>query len=123
MLLYAIEQSLMPARRGKRYEWEIARESGDALSTTFLDFDWADEVLHAAIARRTLRARFRGGLAQARRRADALWNRIARALERSPMPADAPPTDWWERFVECALGRRAAPVAKTHVKDWRPLSA
>jgi hypothetical protein len=123
ILLYAIEQSLMPARRGKRYEWEVARESGDALSTTFQDFDWADEVLHVAIARRTLRHRLKGGLEQARRRADRLWKRIARQLERSPMPEDAPPQDWWEKFVEKTLGQRSAAVGKTHVKDWRPLSA
>lgn len=123
ILLYAIEQSLMPARRGKRYEWEVARESGDALSTTFQDFDWADEVLHVAIARRTLRSRFKGGLDEARRRADTLWRRISRALERSPLPQDAPRPDWWEAFVESALGVRSAPVGQTHVKDWRPLSA
>lgn len=123
ILLYAIEQLLMPARRGKRYEWELARESGDALSTTFQDFDWADEVLHVAIARRTLRGRLRGGLDQARRRAAALWKRIARALERAPLPDDAPRPDWWENFVESTLGWRPVPVGKTHVKDWRPLSA
>jgi hypothetical protein len=123
ILLYAIEQSLMPARRGKRYEWEIAREAGDPLSTTFQDFDWADEVLHVAIARRQLRPDFKGGLEEARRRSDKLWARISRALEDEPMPDDAPPPDWWERYVESVLGRAPEPVAQTDVKDWRPLSA
>jgi len=123
ILLYAIEQSLMPARRGKRYEWGIARQAGDALVTTFQDFDWADEVLHVALARRHLRGEFQGGLEEARRRADQLWERIAQALERDPLPEDAPPPDWWEKFVAGVLGRPAAPVEKTHVKDWRPLSA
>jgi hypothetical protein len=45
-VLYFIEQGLMP-RTGKRYEWEIAKQSGDRLAQLFQDFDWADEVLHA----------------------------------------------------------------------------
>lgn len=123
ILLYTIEQSLMPARRGKRYEWEIARQSGDALSTTFQDFDWADEVLHVAIARRQLRPDFKGGLEEARSRSDKLWTRIARALTRQPMPEDAPPAGWWGDFVASVLGQAPAPVQETDVKDWRPLSA
>lgn len=50
-VLYFIEQGLMP-KTGKRYEWEVGRESGDALSRLFQDFDWADEVLHSQIGRR-----------------------------------------------------------------------
>jgi hypothetical protein len=123
ILLYAIEQSLMPARRGKRYEWMLARKARDPLSTTFQDFDWADEVLHVAIARRHLRGDLKGGLEEARRRADDLWVRIAQRIESEPLPADAAPADWWERFAESVLGKKPAPVPETHVKDWRPLSA
>ncbi len=50
-VLFFIEQGLMP-RTGKRYEWEVATESGDRLARLFQDFDWADEVLHAQIGRR-----------------------------------------------------------------------
>ncbi|MDX1965132.1 MAG: hypothetical protein SFX18_18455 [Pirellulales bacterium] len=49
-VLYFIEQGLMP-RSGKRFEWEVGTASGDELSKTFQDFDWADEVLHARIGR------------------------------------------------------------------------
>jgi hypothetical protein len=49
-VLYFIEQGLM-TKTGKRYEWEVGQESGDALIATLQDFDWADEVLHAAIGR------------------------------------------------------------------------
>jgi hypothetical protein len=49
-VLYFIEQGLMP-RTGKRFEWEVGSASGDPLSKTFQDFDWADEVLHARIGR------------------------------------------------------------------------
>ena len=50
-VLYFIEQGLM-SRTGKRYEWEVGRASGDPLSGLFQDYDWADEVLHAAIGRK-----------------------------------------------------------------------
>jgi len=49
-VLYFIEQGLMP-KTGKRYEWEVAQEAGNPLSTLFQDYDWADEVLHAKIGR------------------------------------------------------------------------
>ena len=45
-VLFAIEQGLMK-RTGKRYEWEVAGQSGVPLAELFQDFDWADEVLHA----------------------------------------------------------------------------
>jgi len=49
-VLYFIEQGLM-AKTGKRYEWEVALGSDIPLLATMQDFDWADEVLHAAIGR------------------------------------------------------------------------
>lgn len=49
-VLYFIEQGLMP-KSGKRYEWEVGQKSTNALSATFQDYDWADEVLHARIGR------------------------------------------------------------------------
>jgi len=47
-VLYFIEQGLMP-KNGKRYEWEVALASKNALAALFQDYDWADEVLHARI--------------------------------------------------------------------------
>ena len=49
-VLYFIEQGLMP-KTGKRHEWEVATTADNALSSTFQDFDWADEVLHARVGR------------------------------------------------------------------------
>ena len=49
-VLYFIEQGLM-TKTGKRYEWEVGLESGIPLMATIQDYDWADEVLHAAIGR------------------------------------------------------------------------
>ena len=49
-VLYFIEQGLM-TKTGKRYEWELGVESGIPLIRTIQDYDWADEVLHAALGR------------------------------------------------------------------------
>jgi hypothetical protein len=49
-VLYFIEQGLMN-KTGKRFEWETGVRSGDPLMATIQDYDWADEVLHAAIGR------------------------------------------------------------------------
>ncbi|MSR53283.1 MAG: hypothetical protein EXS09_08320 [Gemmataceae bacterium] len=49
-VLYFIEQGLM-TKAGKRFEWEVGVDSGIPLMATIQDFDWADEVLHAAIGR------------------------------------------------------------------------
>jgi hypothetical protein len=49
-VLYFIEQGLMP-KNGKRHEWEVSLASRNELASTFQDFDWADEVLHARFGR------------------------------------------------------------------------
>jgi hypothetical protein len=49
-VLYFIEQGLM-TRTGKRYEWEVGKDSGLPLVATIQDYDWADEVLHAQLGR------------------------------------------------------------------------
>ncbi len=49
-VLYFIEQGLMP-KTGKRFEWEVSIMGKNPLATTFQDYDWADEVLHARVGR------------------------------------------------------------------------
>lgn len=49
-VLYFIERGLMP-NSGKRFEWEVALQSENALAAVFQDYDWADEVLHSNIGR------------------------------------------------------------------------
>lgn len=120
ILLYAIEQSLMPRDRGKPYEHRVATESGDALSRLFHDFDWADEVLHVDIARRCLKPELPGGLAEARARADELWARIEQRLAAEPPHDGRAVEDWWPQFVQQVTGRTPAPVGDTHVAHWRP---
>lgn len=73
-VLYFIEQGLM-TRTGKRYEWEVGLESGLPLMATIQDYDWADEVLHAAIGREWYIPQF-GSLKKALEYGDACWSRI-----------------------------------------------
>ncbi|TWT94654.1 hypothetical protein [Stieleria varia] len=73
-VLFFIEQNLMP-KNGKRYEWEVATQSGDPLSKLFQDFDWADEVLHAQIGRRWYVPQF-GNLSEALAYGDKCWSQV-----------------------------------------------
>ncbi|MFL5593110.1 MAG: hypothetical protein ACJ785_00675 [Gemmatimonadaceae bacterium] len=105
ILLYAIEQSLMPAESGKRFEYETAVEAGDDLSVHFHDYDWADEVLHAQIGRNALK---REGIARddAIARGQAIHERTWQNLEQ--YKSREPQVNWWPDFVKRVLGRDSA---------------
>ncbi|BFT72123.1 hypothetical protein [Paenibacillus sp. P36] len=52
-LTIAIEKAAMKYPPGKREEWEFCRDVvKDPLMTTFQDFDWADEVVHAGFGQK-----------------------------------------------------------------------
>jgi hypothetical protein len=108
MMLFAIEQSLMPGETGKRFEYDTAVEARDALSAHFHDYDWADEVLHAQIGRRALK---RDGVTpnDARDRAVAIHDKTWAALE-GYRHLDAQ-RDWWPAFVRKTLGRESEAAA------------
>jgi hypothetical protein len=73
-VLYFIEQGLMP-KTGKRFEWEVAQQSGNPLSALFQDFDWADEVLHARIGRDWYLKEF-ANTTEAIKYGDQCWSRV-----------------------------------------------
>jgi hypothetical protein len=73
-VLFFIEQGLM-TRTGKRFEWEVATESGIPLLATLQDFDWADEVLHAQLGRKWYIPEM-GDLKKALDYGDRCWSRI-----------------------------------------------
>lgn len=73
-VLFFIEQGLMP-KTGKKFEWEVAMQSGDPLSGMFQDFDWADEVLHAQIGRRWYVPKF-SSLSEALSYGDDCWSKV-----------------------------------------------
>ena len=105
IVLFAIEQSLMPGETGKRFEYETARAAGDELSAHFHDYDWADEVLHAQIGRRMLR---RDGITsdEARERAQAIHERTWAALAQYTSRGEQ--RNWWPDFVRRVLGHASA---------------
>jgi hypothetical protein len=107
ILLYAIEQSLMPADTGKRSEYETAVEAGDELSAHFHDFDWADEVLHAQIGRRWLNDE---GITvrDALKRGEDIHERTWAALQQYQESDGPDPWEWWRGFVRRELGRESA---------------
>lgn len=102
LLLYAIEQSLMPGDTGKRLEYNIAREAGDELSAHFHDYDWADEVLHAQTGRKWLQPKGQQTLDEGKAVHDKTWA----ALE--PYRGLQPQREWWSEFVSSVLGRPSA---------------
>ncbi len=105
IMLWAIEQSLMPRDTGKRSEYETAVAAGDALSAHFHDYDWADEVLHTKIGRQVLK---HAGIspAEATAQAEAIHERTWRALDAYRGVDET--NGWWEDFVREALGRPSA---------------
>ena len=107
ILLWDIEQGLMPRETGKRWEWTIAGLDGDPLLVALQDYDWADEVLHAQIGRRWL-ADEHGTAAERKAVAKALWERWNPALERYSRASAQ--DEWWEDFLTRARAGRT-PVA------------
>jgi hypothetical protein len=105
LVLFAIEQGLMPRETGKRFEYETARAAGDALSVLFHDYDWADEVLHTQIGRRWIRHEGLT-LVQAQERARIAQERTWAALQE--YREDAEQAEWWQDFVQQVLGHATA---------------
>jgi hypothetical protein len=92
-VLYFIEQGLMP-KTGKRYEFEVAHDSGVPLAATIQDFDWADEVLHSQIGRQWYVPEF-GSLQKALAFGDAAWSKVLSnwaAVKEQGLTAHA---NWW----------------------------
>lgn len=96
IVLWYIEQSLMPKETGKRLEWVIAKSSDNELARTFQDYDWADEVLHAQIGRKWLIPEA-GGLDELKRRGEAIMQRNLAEKEKLDTRSDQ--KQWWPAFL------------------------
>ena len=109
LLLWSIEQSLMPGKTGKRFEYDIATGYGDPFLSMLQDYDWADEVLHAQIGRRHLAGRF-GSAKEQRATAEELmlrWNEAMRRMTRERSSHEP----WWPDFVDrVRRGRSSAAI-------------
>lgn len=109
--LYWIEQGLMPKSTGKAYEWRTARESGDPLATLYMDYDWADEVLHVHIGHWLVEEL--GSREEAERIGSEAFARVMairrqRGLEGA---AETEQREWWSDFCEDVLGFTPEPLA------------
>ena len=110
--LYWIEQGLMPRTTGKAYEARTAAEAGDPLAALFMDYDWADEVLHVHIGRRWL-VKEMGSREEVERIGAEAFSRVM-AVRRQQGLEGADSTEqreWWPDFCEEVLGFRPEPLA------------
>lgn len=105
-VLYAIEQGLMPAKSGKKYEWQVAEQADNPLAQLFQDYDWADEVLHVHTGREW--GIPRSGMS--RREFEALGRQkkdeTTDILDQYADPEKQ--TNWWPGFVKKVLGQESA---------------
>jgi hypothetical protein len=103
VVLWGIEQGLMQRETGKRFELEVAASSEEGLVTTFQDYDWADEVLHAQIGRRWLLPEFEGmdKLQATANELKARWS-----VEMDKLIPSEPAEEWWPKFVADLRQRR-----------------
>lgn len=118
-VLYFIEQGLMP-RTGKRYEWEVAQESGIPLMATIQDFDWADEVLHAAIGRQWYIPEF-GHINKALAYGDECWSKITSNWQQVRDQGLTNHDNWWPAIYTQACktwGETPDPAVLAYATDY-----
>ena len=104
LVLWYIEQGLMPKDTGKHFEWEVAKKSDNELAKNFQDYDWADEVLHAQIGRKWLIPEYEN-MEELKKRAKMV---MARNLsEKSKLSLEnSDQRVWWPKFLaEIRAGR------------------
>ncbi|MFO0852127.1 MAG: hypothetical protein U0871_26715 [Gemmataceae bacterium] len=118
-VLYFIEQGLMP-RTGKRYEFEVARDSGLPLAATLQDFDWADEVLHSQIGRAWYVPEF-GSLQAALDFGDKAWSKILSNWTTVKEQGLTRHDNWWPAVYEqacAAAGERPDPAVLGYAQTY-----
>jgi hypothetical protein len=97
IVLWYIEQGLMPKDTGKRLEWVITKTSHNELAKTFQDYDWADEVLHAQICRKWLVPEI-GNLEALRQKGKEIMNALSEEFPKPDTSSDQ--KQWWPSFLE-----------------------
>ena len=110
-VLFFIEQGLMP-KTGKRYEYEVATDSGVPLAKTIQDFDWADEVLHAQIGREWYVKQF-GSLQEALDFGDKAWAKITSNWASVKEQGLTEHENWWPAiYLQACAAAGMQPDAK-----------
>ncbi|CAN5187741.1 hypothetical protein BH23VER1_BH23VER1_24190 [soil metagenome] len=92
-VLWFIEQGLM-TKTGKRFEWELGRDSGDPLAELFQDYDWADEVLHARIGREWYVSEY-DSIEEASRYGSECWSKVVSDWEAWKKEGLTEHRNWW----------------------------
>ncbi len=92
-VLWYIEQGQM-GKTGKRYEWEVGRDSEDAFAELIQDYDWADEVLHARIGRDWYVQGFEN-VSEASAFGSACWDKVCTDWEQWKREGLTEHYNWW----------------------------
>ncbi len=103
-VLWFIEQGLM-SKTGKRFEWEVGRDSGNPLSMLFQDYDWADEVLHARIGRDWYVKDF-DSVSDAAAYGSACWDKVMTDWEQWRQDGLTEHHNWWPDLYRAACKLR-----------------
>lgn len=103
-VLYFIEQGLM-TKTGKRFEWEVGADSGDALSKLYQDYDWADEVLHARIGRDWYVSAF-GDQKEAIEFGSACWSKVLSQWSEWKAEGLTEHRNWWPGLYQSFCDRQ-----------------
>ena len=103
-VLYFIEQGLMP-KTGKRHEWVVSKDAGNPLATTFQDFDWADEVLHARVGRDWYVSDM-PGVREAIDYGDACWSKVLVGWGEWKEQGLTEHRNWWPDLYQAWCAKR-----------------
>ncbi|MDB4491492.1 hypothetical protein N9260_00555 [bacterium] len=115
-VLWYIEQGQM-GKTGKRYEWEVGRDSGDHFAELIQDYDWADEVLHARIGRDWYVKGFED-VAEAAAYGSECWNKVVSGWEEWKCEGLTEHYNWWPGlYAEACRLRGETPDEGTAVYD------
>lgn len=107
-VLWFIEQGLM-SKTGKRYEWEVGRDSGDPLAALFQDYDWADEVLHARIGREWYVSQFGDDVEKAAAYGSDCWSKVVSDWAAWKEAGLTEHRNWWPGLYTAFCERRGIP--------------
>ena len=115
-VLWFIEQGLM-SKTGKRFEWELGTESGDAFSELIQDFDWADELLHARIGREWYVKDFET-TEDAAAYGNACWDKVVSDWEQWKEDGLTEHHNWWpDLYMEVCRNRGEEPDPRVLAYD------
>lgn len=119
-VLWFIEQGLM-SKTGKRYEWEVGKESGDPVSELFQDYDWADEVLHARIGREFYVSQFDDNPERAAKYGSDCWSKVVSDWAQWKVDGLTQHHNWWPELYRafCAQqGVEPQPEVLAYAKSY-----